>query len=258
MWRNCIASITLDQEVDARWPNRDTSLDGTIGDAAHASRKSDHNPWIKDSRGTGVVRARDIDEDLDGTKVNGVGDANAVFWILLDRARKGDRRFKNGGYFIYEDVIYSEKTDFQGEPYGGSNKHRGHLHISWSKDGIGYDSRASYGIAGNAPKRIYKIGDRGPAVAFLVDMINILSLNNAYEDKNWSSGHTLYVPKDIVGRNRYLFTCDVHVHVENFQRFLQVMWVLAGAHGKPPALDGIAGPETLGAIAFWIPIAMQD
>src|SRR5262249_36859977 len=47
--------ITLIDEVDAKYPDRDRSNDGTIGDTSHQARRSDHNP---DSEG--VVRALDI------------------------------------------------------------------------------------------------------------------------------------------------------------------------------------------------------
>jgi hypothetical protein len=62
-WRNCNAFLlALAAEVNACWPNRDKASDGTVGDAAHATRTSDHNPFIVVD-GIGVVRARDIDKD---------------------------------------------------------------------------------------------------------------------------------------------------------------------------------------------------
>jgi len=61
-WRNCKASAVLVDEINRRWPGRDKTSDGTIGDAAHATRTSDHNPWIVVDK-VGVVRARDVDKD---------------------------------------------------------------------------------------------------------------------------------------------------------------------------------------------------
>jgi hypothetical protein len=54
--------LVLLAEVDHTWPDRATGADGTIGDKKHAARgsDSDHNAWVKDSHGTGVVRAVDI------------------------------------------------------------------------------------------------------------------------------------------------------------------------------------------------------
>jgi hypothetical protein len=144
-WRNCSASITLANELNARWPKRDHESDGTIGDAAHASRKSDHNPWVIDG-GIGVVRARDVDEDLDGNKGNGHMDAKVLFEHLLALARAGDDRLNGGGYLIYEKKIHSEKNNWQGRDYTGPNAHTHHLHISFSLNKAGYDSTAPWGI----------------------------------------------------------------------------------------------------------------
>lgn len=57
-WRLVNSLVTLRNEVNALAPNRDKSSDGTIGDSAHSSRTSDHNP-----ESDGTVDALDIDHD---------------------------------------------------------------------------------------------------------------------------------------------------------------------------------------------------
>jgi len=57
-WRLAKSLITLINQVDAQFPIRDRSSDGTIGDARHQAEKSDHNPDRE-----GVVRALDITHD---------------------------------------------------------------------------------------------------------------------------------------------------------------------------------------------------
>ena len=140
-WRNCEASLALVREVNARWPGRDRTSDGTIGDAAHASRSSDHNPWIVVG-GVGVVRARDID-------VNGI-DVGWLFERLRVAGAHGDPRLAGGGYLILNRRITA--PDFSGwRVYTGSNPHTGHGHVSFSRSIGGFDSRAPWGIAAAPP-----------------------------------------------------------------------------------------------------------
>src|SRR5882762_3222568 len=62
-WRVAGSLLQLRKQVNLVWPTRDKSSDGTIGDAGHASRSSDHNPWVHDSSGQPVVTAMDISND---------------------------------------------------------------------------------------------------------------------------------------------------------------------------------------------------
>ncbi|AXB41312.1 MULTISPECIES: peptidoglycan-binding domain-containing protein [Amycolatopsis] len=123
--------------MNTRWPKRDKTSDGTIGDAAHASRSSDHNPWVKDAAGVGVVRAIDID-------VDGI-DAAWLAEHLRQRGRNGDRRLTDGGYVILNRRITN--ADFSGwHAYTGSNPHTSHVHVSFSRSR--YDDRGTWGIVG--------------------------------------------------------------------------------------------------------------
>lgn len=142
-WRNCAASMTLLAEVNARWPGRDRASDGTIGDAAHATRTSDHNPWVIVEK-VGVVRARDIDKD-------GI-DAPWLAEFLRKRGHVGDPRLAGGGYLIFNRRITG--PDFSGwKTYTGSNPHTAHLHVSFSRNRAGFDSTAAWGITAPAPAR---------------------------------------------------------------------------------------------------------
>lgn len=99
----------LRSEIDAAWPRRDRSSDGWIGDAAHASRRSDHNPNAR-----GSVNALDIDKD--GIPVD------ALRALLCADSRVN--------YVIFNRVIYSRVRDFHPAPYKGANPHDKHLHVS--------------------------------------------------------------------------------------------------------------------------------
>lgn len=142
-WRNCEASVTLVNEINARWPKRDKASDGTIGDAAHASRDSDHNPWVI-VNGQGVVRARDVDKD-------GIDAA----WIVEELRKKGaagDPRLAGGGYIIFNRRITS--PDFKTwKVYTGSNPHDKHFHVSFSLNRAGFDSKLPWNLGVPAPAK---------------------------------------------------------------------------------------------------------
>lgn len=120
------AGVTLRNQIDRKWPNRDRRSDGWIGDKAHQARRSDHNPDPH-----GWVHALDIDADL--TKANG----RAVAFTLADQLRMyclerapGHERIK---YIVYQDRITSgtySKTrwTWRGKGYG----HYTHIHVSFT------------------------------------------------------------------------------------------------------------------------------
>lgn len=100
----------LRSEINSRWPDRDKSSDGWIGDAAHSARKSDHNPdWPR-----GVVRAIDIDKD-------GLSPAEVLAAAF---------RYAATNYVIFAGQIYSRSRGFRPIRYTGSNGHYKHIHIS--------------------------------------------------------------------------------------------------------------------------------
>lgn len=137
-WRNAAALVALRNGVNARWPKRDKASDGTIGDAAHASRSSDHNPWVV-VNGVGVVRALDID-------VDGI---NAAWYAeeLRKLGAAGDHRLAGGGYVIFNNRITA--SDFKSwRKYTGSNPHTKHVHVSLSRNRAGFDDPAPWKFLG--------------------------------------------------------------------------------------------------------------
>jgi hypothetical protein len=112
----CASGVTLRKQVDLRWPTRDKSSDGWIGDAKHAASKSDHNPDA-----TGTVFAIDIDKD-------GI-DAESLVRELVAAAKAGEKRIK---YVIFNAKIYSSRDNWAARNYSGLNAHREHLHVSFT------------------------------------------------------------------------------------------------------------------------------
>jgi hypothetical protein len=114
------ALAKLRDEVNARFPNRDKSSDGWIGDTSHAARKSSHNP---DYAHGGAVRAIDIDVDD--------RDPNRDLRLQVIEAAKGDPRV---WYVISNGVIWSRTYGWKARRYTGSNPHTKHVHISAVED----------------------------------------------------------------------------------------------------------------------------
>lgn len=139
-WRLAESLRALRAECDAAAPDRSKASDGTIGDAAHAASRSDHNP-----NADGVVCALDITHDPDGG-------ADCHAWA--ERVRTGGN--PNLKYIIFAGRIASITRGLEWRPYGGRNPHRNHMHVSVGRGEDGrstgpYDDAGSWGISSAAP-----------------------------------------------------------------------------------------------------------
>ena len=137
-WRVAKALEKMREQVNAQYPNRSKRTDGTIGDAAHRSRASDHNPHISDS-GVGVVSALDITHD----PANGVDT-----YALAEHLRlKKDARVK---YVISNKRIFSSTTSpWTWRKYSGSNPHSAHMHVSVKATKSHYDDTRAWDLPSN-------------------------------------------------------------------------------------------------------------
>lgn len=131
-WRVANSLLILRNQVNAKFPGRNKDWDGTIGDANHASRNSDHNPWVDG----GVVTAMDITHD----PKNGVDS-----YEMAEQLRQGrDPRIK---YIISNRKIASSTTSpWKWRKYTGSNPHDHHVHISVNSQKRYYDDEAPWEI----------------------------------------------------------------------------------------------------------------
>lgn len=131
-WRIAECLEVLRKQINSLAPNRDKVSDGGIGDAAHQSSNSDHNPWVVDA-GKGVVTARDF------THSPKTGCDAGVIAEALRASR--DRRIK---YIIWNRrICASEARDGQSawawRPYTGKNPHNHHVHVSVRPEKTLYD-----------------------------------------------------------------------------------------------------------------------
>ena len=128
MARLVAGGVTLRNQVNKRWPKRDKRSDGWIGDKAHASRQSDHNP---DSRG--LVHALDIDADLDPKDP---GAAQRLANQIVAYAASGIPGANRIKYVVFNDQIASgayakSMWKWRGSGYG----HMHHIHVSFTNKG---------------------------------------------------------------------------------------------------------------------------
>lgn len=235
----------LRTEINTRWPNRDTRSDGALGDQAHAARKSDHNP-----NEDGVVRARDFDED--GMDAPGVVEHLRLLGAL------GDKRLYPTGYLIYEKKICGAGSTQARwntwRKYTGTNPHDHHFHVSCTQTkGVGgYDSSASWGIAGGhalqpTEASVFDIGSKGHAVEFINAALNWLAPYRI-SDKGTKGGQIPVVDE---------YTRTTKTAVKEFQRFCNQFLRFVGKYSEKTKIkeDGIVGPVTLKLMSDWTEVA---
>lgn len=122
--------VRLRDQINARFPGRDKSSDGWIGDAAHSQRASFHNP---DSRGW--VRALDIDENMGKAGVWRRGrSARKLADQLQAYAASGLPGSDRVLHIVYENQVSSGTYRSSWWKFRGSGyAHTQHIHVSFTK-----------------------------------------------------------------------------------------------------------------------------
>lgn len=113
-------------QVDTAAPGRNKGSDGTIGDADHQARESDHNPESPPPPGN-------PDDQVDAADITHDPAHGADMGVVAESIRKSrDRRVR---YVIFNRRIFYG-YDRPGLPaftwttYSGSDPHSGHMHVS--------------------------------------------------------------------------------------------------------------------------------
>lgn len=181
-WRVAKSLDRLLLQINAKWPTRRKSSDGSIGNAEHAARSSDHNPWVTDGD-MGVVTARDFTHDP------AHGFDSYAFAEHLRQTK--DPRIK---YVISNRHIFSsEISPWVWRAYNGSKPHDEHVHVSVSSSKPLYDSVKDWDIgdgvvpADNPPpasadRPLTRKGDTGYNVEYLQRMLGLPD-TGVFDDK---------------------------------------------------------------------------
>ncbi len=125
-WYLAGSLVQLRGQINGMFPNRSKASDGSIGDAAHSARESDHTPTD-----TGQVCAIDVTHDPAGPD---------GWWLATTLAAKRDPRLK---YVISRDQFWDPQNGWQPYPRvnpGRTNKHDHHTHVSVWAGRIGDDA----------------------------------------------------------------------------------------------------------------------
>jgi hypothetical protein len=173
-WRIAKSLDALLAQLNALYPHRDKSSDGSIGDLRHQHESSsDHNPHLTDSHGQPVVTARDFTND----PINGMPSQELAERLVASR----DARIK---YVISNKKIVSgtgqDHAPWVWRDYTGVNPHNHHVHLSVKSDEAHFDNIAPWDLAGAASpvakpdlvavskaSPILRIGSKGPLVEAL-------------------------------------------------------------------------------------------
>lgn len=146
-WVLVPALVALRRDLDAVAPGRDTRSDGSIGDAAHSTRVSDHNPDetgavpIHDADTINEVHAIDVDVDL---RQPSDLTLRRVVDHIVDRCRTGaERRLR---YVIFQKIIWHVDNEWRPAPYSGSDPHTEHAHFSASYDPLRERNTADWNL----------------------------------------------------------------------------------------------------------------
>jgi hypothetical protein len=122
--RLALSLVTFRDQLNSAYPRRSKVSDGYLGDAEHQKQgsASDHNPWVIDRNGIGVVTAGDFTNDRESH----VDTDRITDEIQASR----DNRIK---YVIANGYIMSGNdgpSPWAWRTYTGPNPHDTHMHIS--------------------------------------------------------------------------------------------------------------------------------
>ena len=239
-------------EVNASAPQRSKASDGGIGDAAHSSRTSDHNPCDCHA----VVCARDFTHDpAGGFDSYAFADWLAARVVRLEPRVKyiiSNRRICSGQGQSYPAGVW--------RPYAGSNPHTKHCHVSVRHGPEQFDATTAWGWSSAVVP-----GPPPPAPALAEPAVPVpTSFPAPPPPYPIPSGHW-YGPESTDARNHSGYAAADRPWVRYLVQLLAARgwtYVVDADRFTPPfatqvesfqvqrglGVDGLVGPETFGAL----------
>lgn len=141
MWRAMASLLVLRDQANALAPARSRASDGLVGDEAHAERTSDHNPHYVAGVGRDIVTALDLTHDPAG------GFDSYAFAEVLRIHRDRRIEYVISNHRIFSSYHSGSRPAWTWGPYGGTDPHTNHVHISVLDDPIA-DTRTPWNLDG--------------------------------------------------------------------------------------------------------------
>ena len=187
-WRVAKSLEVLLSQWNAAHPDRSKASDGSIGDAAHAARTSDHNPWVGPaSDGKMIVTARDFthdpahgaDADQLAAALVASRDPRIKYVIRNRRMCRSYSKFVDG----------REYAAWEWAPYDGDNPHTKHVHVSVASVETLYDRTTQWkltassagGTTGKPPQEVDEVTKEQAAqlLELMTDLLGEIKTMNA-------------------------------------------------------------------------------
>jgi len=234
---------TVRSEFDSVWPGRDKRSDGSVGDLAHQTGSSGHNPdrtgkaEYKDGDALDEVRAIDVDKDL--VPGSSVDHMELVVQYLVKKARAGG--YIPFRYLIYKGRIWARSDGWKTRTYTGANKHPEHLHASGDYTQTADNWTGSLGLATIGGQEMFvQFGASGNAVRYLQYRLHNLGFSVGTVDGDYAAKTAAAVAAAVKEFNGRLTDGKNYGPAEAI--YLDVMWAQKYGGGGTPGPAGPQGP----------------
>lgn len=123
-WRAMNSLLVLRNQANELAPNRSRASDGLVGDEAHQSTNSDHNPHNVPGVGAEMVTALDLTHDP------AHGFDSYRFAEILRKRRDPRIKYVISNKRIFSSYASGSRPAWEWGPYSGVDPHTNHVHIS--------------------------------------------------------------------------------------------------------------------------------